>query len=146
MATALTDNFSYQGSLPNFARDRFETIADMRAYPEYCLDDGHLSFCEEDRNTYKFDRLNDDNETTGRWRQFGGVVTIEQSLIEDFTVAANPSKNLEVIYYLKAMQSNPYNIFADSDVKWINGEPPTVKEEKTYVISVLNNYAVWGEF
>ena len=145
MATSLTDNFSYQGALPNFARDSFDSLEAMRDYPEYCLDDGHLSFCAEDRNTYRFDRRNDGDPVTGKWRIFGGTLAVEKDLVEDLVIPANPSKSMETVYYI-TVKDYAYSIGAEAEVKWIDGVAPVTRTGKTYVISVLNNYAVWGEF
>ena len=145
MATALTDNFSYQGSLPNFARDSFDTLDAMKGYPEYCLDDGHLSFCKEDRNTYRFDSTNEIDGTTGKWRLFSGTAVTEFDLSEDFTVPANHSKTMETVYCIK-VGDHAYSIGASPDIRWVNGEQPVAKSGTVCVISVLNNLGVWGEF
>lgn len=70
MAIKIGSNFTFQGEQPNFERDRFATKADMKAFPETSIDDGHLSYCMEDKNTYQFKSSNAVDATTGKWRLF----------------------------------------------------------------------------
>lgn len=49
------DGFSYNGARPNFERDLFATKQEMNDYiKEYALDEGHLSYCTEDKKHYKY--------------------------------------------------------------------------------------------
>lgn len=41
----VADNFNYRGKKPNFDRDSFDTLYDMKNYSENSLDDGHISYC-----------------------------------------------------------------------------------------------------
>ena len=70
MAIKIGSNFTFQGQQPNFERDRFATKAAMKAFPETSIDDGHLSYCAEDGNTYQFKSSNSVDATTGKWRVF----------------------------------------------------------------------------
>lgn len=70
MAIKIGSNFTFQGEQPNFERDRFATKADMKAFPETSIDDGHLSYCVEDGNTYQFKSSNSVDTVTGKWRVF----------------------------------------------------------------------------
>lgn len=70
MAIKIGSNFTFQGKQPNFERDRFAAKADMKAFPETSIDDGHLSYCMEDKNTYQFKSSNSVDATTGKWRLF----------------------------------------------------------------------------
>ena len=69
MALRIADNFSYQGKLPNFVRDTFETLAEMKAYPDTSIDEGHISLCLEDGKRYKFLSTYTNDPTTGKWRK-----------------------------------------------------------------------------
>lgn len=40
----VADNFNYRGKKPNFDRDSFDTLQDMKNYSENSLDDGHISY------------------------------------------------------------------------------------------------------
>ena len=70
MAIKIGANFAYNGKLPNFERDSFETKAAMKAFDENSIDEGHLSYCKEDGNTYQYKHTNAVDATTGRWRLF----------------------------------------------------------------------------
>ena len=70
MAIKIGANFAYNGKLPNFERDKFETKAAMKAFDENNIDEGHLSYCEEDGNIYQYKSANTVDATTGRWRIF----------------------------------------------------------------------------
>lgn len=50
----VADNFNYRGKKPNFDRDSFDTLYDMKNYSENSLDDGHISYCKETDKHYKF--------------------------------------------------------------------------------------------
>lgn len=63
------DNFNYQGQKPNFERDTFKTLLEMKNYPETSIDEGHISLCLEDGKRYKFISTNTVDDTTGKWRR-----------------------------------------------------------------------------
>ena len=60
--------YGYEGIMPNFKRDQFETLASMKEVTN--IDEGHISFCLEDKKNYQFLSSNEVNETTGKWRPF----------------------------------------------------------------------------
>ena len=70
MAINIGTNFAYHGKLPNFDRDKFKTKAAMMAFDENSIDEGHLSYCEEDGNVYQYKSANTVDATTGKWRLF----------------------------------------------------------------------------
>ena len=76
MAIKIGSNFTFQGQQPNFERDRFATKAAMKAFPETSIDDGHLSYCAEDGNTYQFKSSNSVDNVTGKWRVFNADVDL----------------------------------------------------------------------
>ncbi len=96
MAINIGANFDYKGKQPNFARDSFATKAAMKAFAESSIDDGHLSYCAEDKNIYIFKSSNTIDSTTGRWRLFqsGSSITVDSELDANST---NPVQN-KVIY------------------------------------------------
>lgn len=147
MALQLGSNIKYEGQLPNFVRDSFKTLADMKAFPELKIDSGHISFCEEDRNTYKYDVNNSVDAVTGKWRLFGGGVTYHEvpALTADYMITSNPSLTNEVIYYITIGEAI-YKVFGDSTIKWQDGKSPVSEANSVIVVSVLNNLAVWGIF
>lgn len=70
MAIKIGANLAYNGKLPNFERDSFETKAAMKAFDENSIDEGHLSYCKEDGNIYQYKSANTVDTTTGKWRLF----------------------------------------------------------------------------
>lgn len=70
MSVKFTNNINLQSKSPNFERDQFETKAAMKAYNTNFIDDGHLSYCKEDGNTYRFKPTNPNSEETGHWAIF----------------------------------------------------------------------------
>lgn len=62
------DNFDYQGQKPNFSRDTFSTLSEMKAYPETSIDEGHISFCIETGKLYQYKKTNSLDSTIGKWR------------------------------------------------------------------------------
>lgn len=77
------NNLNYQGESPNFDRDAFATIEDMKNFEENWLPDVFIAVCYEDGNVYVFNRNNDFDDVTGRWRMLGGA------LQEEITAAYN---------------------------------------------------------
>ena len=53
--------------------------------------------------------------------------------------------NIERIYTIP-VGSKTYDILGDSTIKWRDGMPPKVRENHTYIVSVIGIYAVYGEF
>ena len=83
MAIKIGSNFTFQGKQPNFERDRFATKAAMKAFPETSIDDGHLSYCAEDGNTYQFKSSNSVDNVTGKWRVFKADVDLSAYATKD---------------------------------------------------------------
>lgn len=80
MAIKIGANFAYNGKLPNFERDSFETKAAMKAFNENNIDEGHLSYCKEDGNIYQYKSTNTVDATTGKWRIFKTDIVVDAAL------------------------------------------------------------------
>lgn len=80
MAIKIGANLAYNGKLPNFERDSFETKATMKAFDENSIDEGHLSYCKEDGNIYQYKHTNTVDDTTGRWRIFKTDIVVDAAL------------------------------------------------------------------
>ena len=80
MAIKIGANFAYNGKLPNFERDSFETKAAMKAFNENNIDEGHLSYCKEDGNIYQYKSTNAADATTGKWRIFKTDIVVDAAL------------------------------------------------------------------
>lgn len=96
----VADNFNYRGKKPNFDRDSFDTLQDMKNYSENSLDDGHISYCKETDKHYKFNSNNQSDPTTGKWvEQHEAVPADEEDITEqNGTIVGNKTKviNLNV--------------------------------------------------
>lgn len=98
MAIKIGANFAYNGKLPNFERDSFETKAAMKAFDENSIDEGHLSYCKEDGNIYQYKHTNTVDTTTGRWRIFKTDIVVDAALNG---TSKNPIQNKAVFDALK---------------------------------------------
>ena len=72
MAISFMDNLDIRKSAPNVKRDMFETIADMKEYNENYLPQVFITTCVEDGSIYIFNKGNEIDDTTGKWRKFEG--------------------------------------------------------------------------
>ena len=95
MAIKIGSNFTFQGQQPNFERDRFVTKAAMKAFPETSIDDGHLSYCAEDGNTYQFKSSNSIDAVTGKWRVFKADVDLSAYATKN-DVAIDLAKKVDI--------------------------------------------------
>lgn len=95
MAIKIGSNFTFQGQQPNFERDRFATKDAMKAFPETSIDDGHLSYCAEDENTYQFKSSNTVDAVTGKWRIFKANVDLSAYATKD-SVAEDLAKKVDI--------------------------------------------------
>lgn len=68
MALKVGDNFSYQGAKPNFERDTFSTLNEMKSFPTTSIDEGHISLCLETGKRYKYSSSNSVDANLGKWR------------------------------------------------------------------------------
>lgn len=79
----VADNFNYREKKPNFDRDSFDTLQDMKNYSENSLDDGHISYCKETNKHYKFNSNNQSDPATGKWvEQHEAVPADEEDITE----------------------------------------------------------------
>lgn len=98
MAIKIGANFAYNGKLPNFERDSFKTKAAMKAFAENNIDEGHLSYCEEDGKVYQYKSTNTVDATTGKWRLFKTDIVVDDTLNG---TSKNPIQNKAVFDALK---------------------------------------------
>lgn len=71
------------------------------------------------------------------------IVRVPQ-LTSDYLIQSF-NDNIERIYIIPVGE-HIYSIFGDSTIKWRDGAPPAIRENQTYIISVIGIYAVYGEF
>lgn len=97
MAINIGSNFNYNGKLPNFERDSFETLLDMRSYSEQSIDEGHISYCKETNKHYKFNSNNDIDSTLGKWREFNNSIIDEKVKMDNTTNAKYLSELIDKV-------------------------------------------------
>jgi hypothetical protein len=73
-------NFVLNSKMPNFSRDSFKRLEDMRIVNTDHIDDGHISYCEETKKHYIFRGDLSHNTETGYWRE----LTFEDSIVFDY--------------------------------------------------------------
>ena len=105
MSVQVIDNFSYKGKKGNFERDNFDTLQAMRSYPEDGIDDGHVCFCNEDGNHYKFNHLNSVEGATGRWRLHNKSVNTLTETGEGKVLDARQGKILKDLIDAKVIEA-----------------------------------------
>ena len=70
MSIKIGANLDFRGKDPNFARDQFETLSEMKSISDNAIDEGHISYCKETGLHYEFKSENLIDENTGKWREF----------------------------------------------------------------------------
>lgn len=132
MAIKIADSFSLDGSTkPNFARDQFSKLSDMKAYT--VCDEGHIAYCLQDGKRYEFKNSNSIDEVTGKWREFKAgsdpTTSLDASAIT-FNISSTYNSG-NIGYAVKQHindKSNPHNVTAAQTgayVKPTSGIPKT---------------------
>jgi hypothetical protein len=68
---SILDQWDLRAKKQNFARDAFDTIADMKAFSENYLPPIFDAYCYEDGKKYRYNASNEILEDTGKWRVIG---------------------------------------------------------------------------
>ena len=68
MSIQINNNFDYKGNQPNFKRDQFRTLKEMRLANGKGFDEGHISYCIETGRHYVYSTANKIDAKLGRWR------------------------------------------------------------------------------
>lgn len=89
--------FGYNGERPNFRRDQFDTLYRMSKVIDN-IDEGHVSFCLEDKKMYQFLSSNPIDETTGRWRVFVDPAELEVLKTKVQTLQSNSSGGDQITF------------------------------------------------
>ncbi len=72
MGISIIDNFDYRAGKPNFTRDLFATIEEMRDFPEMYLPEVFEANVVENGERYRYNINNEANPLTGKWRLVEG--------------------------------------------------------------------------
>ena len=69
---ALVESLIINTAVPNFARDEFETVEQMKNFLETRLPDTYVSRVKETGEFFIFNKKNFVDETYGKWRKIDG--------------------------------------------------------------------------
>ena len=134
----VADNFNYRGKKPNFDRDSFDTLQDMKNYSENSLDDGHISYCKETDKHYKFNSNNQSDPTTGKWVEQHEAVPADE---EDIT---EQNGTLAPIFNISSTISNGTTLITGNTL--INPQlylPAVYTNNPNLIVSKGNNHSIF---
>ena len=98
MSIKIGANLDFRGKDPNFARDQFETLSEMKSISDNAIDEGHISYCKETGLHYEFKSENSIDENTGKWREFkpgGENLNLDIDLEELSLIHTNGVESME---------------------------------------------------
>ena len=87
----ITENFTYTGTLQNFERDSYATLAEMKAVVDKRMPDIFTATCKETGKLYIYNKTNEVNETLGKWREISGGASSGSSGTAEETSYTNES-------------------------------------------------------
>lgn len=70
MSIALGDNIRLNKPVPDFDRQQYATVADMKAVKDLKMPDMYLAYCLETQKVYLYKKTNTVDATYGKWRLF----------------------------------------------------------------------------
>lgn len=70
MAIKIGDNLNYAGTKPDFVRQQYATFEEMLAVRDNGMPQLYLAYCLQDKNIYKYDKDNEVDPVTGKFRVF----------------------------------------------------------------------------
>lgn len=150
MAIKIADSFSLDGSTkPNFARDQFSTLSDMKAYT--VCDEGHIAYCLQDGKRYEFKNSNSIDEVTGKWREFKAGSDPTTSLdASSITFDISSTYNSGNIGYAVKQhindKSNPHNVTAAQTGAYVKPSGGIPKDDlNTTLKDLLDNVVTFGD-
>ena len=102
MSIKIGANLNFRGKDPNFARDQFETLLEMKSISDNAIDEGHISYCKETGLHYEFKSENSIDENTGKWREFkpGGENTHKELTQAEYDALSDEEKNNGTVYFI----------------------------------------------
>ena len=109
MAYQWSDNHSYTGIKPDFERQYYETIEDMKAVKKLKMPQMYIAMCRETGLIYLYNKDNDEDETLGLWREFQGGSGGQEIQVEELPTASS------------ANVGNIYQYIGETDDTYTNG-------------------------
>lgn len=137
MAIKIGANFAYNGKLANFERDSFKTKAAMKTFAENNIDEGHLSYCEEDGKTYQYKSANSIDAVTGRWRVFKTDIVVDAALNGTSTNAIQ-NKAVYEAFQLKADKTQLNDYLAKTEAGTTYATKDSLNNEVNQLVEEIN--------
>lgn len=140
MAVSMLDNFDIRKSAPNVKRDMFQTIEEMVGYNENYLPQVFIATNVEDGGIWIFNKGNDVDPDTGKWRKFEGgsgdlinyYTKSQTNTLLDDKVTKEAGKGLSENDYSSAEKTKVHN--ATDAINTLNGSV-TVEGSVDYKIN-----------
>lgn len=73
------------------------------------------------------------------------TIFVDVPTLTDDYIIQSCAEHQETVYTIEVGEEL-HALVGDSTVRWVDGDAPVTKANHTYVVSVLGNLAVWGEF
>lgn len=146
MAIKIGDNLNYAGVKPDFVRQQYATFEEMAAVRDNTMPPIYLAYCLEDKNFYKYDKENEVDPTTGKFRLFqsgGGGGTVDTAMSDTST---NAVQNKVIKAYVDSKENTiqvsempePSAELADKIVQYV-GETDTYTQGYFYKCAETDN-------
>jgi hypothetical protein len=129
MPIKVAQNFDYKGHAPNFERDSFESLIQMRNSNPDWFDNGHISYCQETKTHYVFNRSNPYSEISGYFRTFKG----------DGSIIDGGSDGGGSIYQGKEAPENTNIIWLDTSEEFSEDEEVSTIESLQTAVRILTS-------
>lgn len=156
----ISSNFILRSKSPNFERDCFATLNEMRSVNSAWMDEGHISYCKQDGKHYIFNSNDGTLSGADRWTELKLEITdltqyIDSNVvykvedISDLTHTLAGSLSLGRIVYVKSNHSLYYNTY-DNTIPAGEHQTSECLEDSTnwfYPLSVdLSDYVTKVDF
>lgn len=102
MAIALGDNLRLNKAVPDFERQQYETVADMKAVKDLRMPEMYLAYCLETQKVYLYKKSNTVDATFGKWRLFAQTEYSPDSIQQDIMPEPSADNFGKVYQYVGA--------------------------------------------
>lgn len=144
---SINDGFSVGAKVPIDTRFFFNTIADMKSYPETLIPSTYFCACEG--SLYIYNDTNTEDSLTGKWRLFDGSGTVS---FKDYTTGVGYKAGEYVVYdniaYKVLKDYTSYNIsddIKDGNIKQFIGNNASGLANIIEISDVLTNTKIGGD-
>ena len=94
MSIPIGASFKGQGQFWNFERDGFNTLEEIKSFPEAGVPDGFTSYVASEKCRYEFHSDNPVTEESGKWKKID-YESLIKSLSESFVALSKRVEQLE---------------------------------------------------